>query len=263
MLQNQQDSRRFMGTRTLYGDDFYGFNKAHVFIIGIGGVGSWAAEALARTGIGMMTLVDLDVLAESNVNRQLPALTETLGDGKADVMAQRILSINPDATVNIVDDFLTVNNVSDILPDKQTVDLLKQQGITPIVLDCTDDMGAKLAIALHCRFNKIGLVISGGAGGKLDPLQIKVDDLKYVSQDPLLARLRSKLREKGINKALKEKFGLKCVYSTEQLKMATACESGLNCGGYGSAVVVTSTVGMVMASECLSLIAKSTKSIER
>ena len=117
-------------------------------------------------------------------------------------------------------------------------------------------MTAKLAIALHCRFNKIKLVVSGGAGGKIDPTQIKVADLKEVSQDPLLARLRHKLRERNINRDLKEKFAIKCVYSTEMLKTNTKCDtsSGLRCGGYGSAVVVTSTVAMVMVSECLKMI---------
>ena len=124
-----------------------------------------------------------------------------------------------------------------------------------IVLDCVDDMNAKLALALHCRFNKIKLIVSGGAGGKIDPTQIKVADLTDVTQDPLLAKLRNKLKEKNISQS-KGKFGIKCIYSTEQLKMATACESGLNCGGYGSAVAVTSVVGMVMVSECLRLITK-------
>ena len=115
-------------------------------------------------------------------------------------------------------------------------------------------MNAKLAIALYGRFNKVRLIIAGGAGGKIDPLQIKVADLKDVYQDPLLAKLRQSLKDKNINKDLKRKFGMKCVYSSEPLKMATACESGLHCGGYGSAVTVTSTVGMVMVAECLKMI---------
>lgn len=248
--------RRFTGTRTLYGADFEKFAKAHVYVVGVGGVGSWAAEGLARTGVDKMTLVDLDVLVESNINRQLPALDTTLGESKIEAMASRLSQINPHMTLNLVDDFLTKDNVGQILPSKDEVQRLGEQGIKVVVLDCVDDMNAKFAISLHCRFNKVKLVISGGAGGKVDPTQIQVADLKDVIQDPLLAKLRTRLKEKGISQNKKGKFGMKCVYSTEQLKMATACESGLNCGGYGSAVVVTSVVGMVMASECLAMIAK-------
>lgn len=250
-------SRRFTGTRTLYGQDFEYFAKAKIYVIGVGGVGSWAAEGLARTGVGDMTLVDLDVLVESNINRQLPALDSTLGESKIEAMAERLRQINPDLSLHLVDDFLTADNVGQILPSKDEVQQLSEQGIKVVVLDCVDDMQAKLAISLHCRFNKIKLIVSGGAGGKIDPTQIKVADLKEVTQDPLLAKLRTRLKEKNISQNKKGKFGIKCVYSTEQLKMATACESGLNCGGYGSAVAVTSVVGMVMVSECLAMLAKS------
>lgn len=249
-------TRRFTGTRTLYGQDFEKFCQAHIYVIGVGGVGSWATEGLARTGIGEITLVDLDVLVESNINRQLPALDETLGESKIEAMAYRLKQINPNLTVNLVDDFVTPDNIKDILPTKQMVQDALAADRRIVVLDCVDDMNAKLAIALHCRFNKIKLIVSGGAGGKIDPTQIQVADLKDVSQDPLLAKLRTRLKEKNISQNKKGKFGIKCVYSTEQLKLATACGSGLNCGGYGSAVAVTSVVGMVMVSECLAMIAK-------
>lgn len=252
--------RRFLGTQKLYGDTFDAITNTHVYVIGVGGVGSWVAEGLARTGIGEITLVDMDVLVESNANRQLPALSSTFGESKIDVMRERLTQINPELMVHLVDDFLTQQNVADILPDKQQVRQLASQGKQVVVLDCVDDMSAKLAISLHCRFNKIKLIIAGAAGGKINPLHIKVADLKDVSQDALLARLRSKLRQKGINQQMREKFGLRCVYSTEQVKMANSCQSGLNCGGYGSAVAVTSTVGMVMVSECLGMIAMLSKS---
>lgn len=119
------------------------------------------------------------------------------------------------------------------------------------MLDCTDDMNAKVAIALHCRFHKLKLMVSGGAGGKTDPTKIAVADLKEVHQDPLLAKLRTKLREKGINRALKEKFGIACVYSSEPPKTVKACESGLHCGGYGSSVAMTCGMAMVMVSGVL------------
>ncbi|MDO4449605.1 MAG: tRNA threonylcarbamoyladenosine dehydratase [Moraxella sp.] len=249
--------RRFTGTRTLYGDDFEKFANAHVYVVGVGGVGSWVVEGLARTGIGQMTLIDMDVLVESNVNRQLPALTETFGESKIDAMANRAKGINPEIKINAIDEFLTADNVNEILPNQAMIDDYKNQNKSLIILDCVDDMNAKLAMALYCRFNKVKLIVSGGAGGKIDPLQIKVADLKDVYQDPLLAKLRQNLKDKNINKDLKRKFGIKCVYSSEALKMATACQSGLRCGGYGSAVSVTSTVGMVMVAECLKMIGKS------
>ncbi len=250
------DERRFFGVRTLYGENFLA-SKAHVYIIGVGGVGSWVAEGLARTGIGKITLIDMDVLVESNVNRQLPALTHTFGESKIAVMGERLQGINPYIDIELVDEFLSNDNVAQLLPSRDEVRQKWAQDERVIVLDCVDDMNAKLAIALHCRFNKLKLIVSGGAGGKIDPTCITVADLKDVYQDPLLARLRNKLREKGINRDLKEKFYIKCVYSTEPPKVAKACQTGLHCGGYGSAVAVTCTVGMVMVAECCRLLMRS------
>lgn len=255
---SEQYERRFKGTQTLYGNSAVDtFSTAHVYVIGVGGVGSWAAEALARTAVGHITLIDLDVLVASNVNRQLPALDSTFGQSKIGAMAARIREINPKVTLHLVDDFLTTDNVATLLPSRAQAKMAAQTG--PIViLDCVDDMNAKLAIALHCRFNKLKLVCAGGAGGKIDPSKITVGDLRDSYQDPLLAKLRSKLRhEKGINSALKEKFGIKCVYSTEPPRVDKSCQTGgLQCGGYGSAVVVTSVVAMLMVSEALQLLLK-------
>ena len=255
---SEQYERRFKGTQTLYGHSAVDiFSAAHVYVIGVGGVGSWAAEALARTAIGNITLIDLDVLVASNVNRQLPALDSTFGQSKIGAMATRIHEINPKVTLHLIDDFLTPENVATLLPSRAQAKMAAQTG--PIViLDCVDDMNAKLAIALHCRFNKLKLVCAGGAGGKIDPSKITVGDLRDSYQDPLLAKLRSKLRhEKGINSTLKEKFGIKCVYSTEPPRIDKSCQTGgLHCGGYGSAVVVTSVVAMLMVSEALQLLLK-------
>lgn len=256
---SEQYERRFRGTQTLYGAPAIDtFAAAHVYVIGVGGVGSWAAEALARTAVGTITLIDLDVLVASNVNRQLPALDSTFGQSKIAAMASRMREINPKVTLNLVDDFLTVDNVETLLPSRQQAKDAIAQGKPIVILDCVDDMNAKLAIALHCRFNKLKLVCAGGAGGKIDPTQIKVSDLRESYQDPLLAKLRNKLRhEKGINSALKEKFGIKCVYSTEPPRVDKSCQTGgLHCGGYGSAVVVTSVVAMMMVSEALQLLIK-------
>ena len=255
----QQYQRRFQGTQSLYGTaNFERFAAAHVYVIGVGGVGSWVAEALARTAVGTITLIDLDVLVASNVNRQLPALDSTFGQSKIAAMAARLSEINPQVQLHLVDDFLTADNVAALLPSRAEVKQAAAQHQAIVVLDCVDDMSAKLAIALHCRFNKLKLICAGGAGGKIDPRHITVSDLKDSYQDPLLARLRYKLRfEKNINGALKEKFGIKCVYSTEPPKVDKSCQSGgLHCGGYGSAVAVTSVVAMIMVSEALKIVAK-------
>lgn len=235
--------RRFAGVAKIYGEaEFEHYANSHVMVIGIGGVGSWAVEALARSGIGELTLVDMDVVAASNINRQLPAMTATLGQEKIAVMAERCYSINPRIKVNLVDDYLSSDNVKEILamaPD--------------LVLDCIDDVKAKLALMLHCRFNKIPLIVSGGAGGKLDPLKIRVADLSKTEQDPMLAKLRTQLRSKGICKKPKEKFGITCIYSIDNpFSSSEVCASaGLRCGGYGSAVVVTSSFAMVAVAEVL------------
>ena len=242
-LQNDEYDRRFAGVAKIYGEDsFAHYEKSHVMVIGIGGVGSWAVESLARTGIGELTLVDMDVVAASNINRQLPAMTSTLGQEKIEVMAERCRQINPRIKINVIDDYLTPDNVKDIL-----------NVVPDIILDCIDDVKAKLALMLHCRFNKIPLIVSGGAGGKLDPLKIRVADLSKTEQDPMLAKLRAQLRSKGICKKPKEKFGITCVYSIDNpFSSADVCPSaGLRCGGYGSAVVVTSSFAMVAVAEVL------------
>lgn len=248
-------ARPFVGTATLYGQDaLTAFSNAHAYVIGVGGVGSWVAEGLARTGVGTITLIDMDVLALSNINRQLPALHSTLGESKVAAMAARLTDINPDCHVNAVDDFLTQDNVHALLPNKDTAQALKKDGKTVLVLDCTDDMNAKLAIALHCRFNKIKLVVAGGAGGKINPACLTVADLRDTYQDPLLAKLREKLKARGINRAAKDKFGIKCVFSSEPPNVQKACQSGLHCGGYGSSVVVTCSMGMIMTATALSFL---------
>ena len=243
VLQNDEYERRFAGVSKIYGEDsFNHYEHSHVMVIGIGGVGSWAVEALARTGLGELTLVDMDVIAASNINRQLPAMTTTLGHEKIQVMAERCRAINPRIKINLIDDYLTPDNIQDVLAN--TPDL---------ILDCIDDVKAKFALMLHCRFNKIPLIVSGGAGGKLDPLKIRVADLSKTEQDPMLAKLRTQLRSKGICKKPKEKFGITCVYSIDNpFSSAEVCPSaGLRCGGYGSAVVVTSSFAMVAVSEVL------------
>ena len=253
-LTDAQYERRFAGTQKLYGAaQFSKFENLHAHVVGVGGVGSWAAEGLARTGVGEMTLIDMDVLVASNVNRQLPATDSNFGKSKIEVMAARIKEINPHIKLHLIDDFLSKDNVQLLIPNRAFQSQLKQSGKQLVVLDCVDDMNAKLALALHCRFNKLKLIMAGGAGGKTDPTQIQVADLKDTYQDPLLAKVRQRLRQDyGINRAMKEKFGIRCVFSSQPPIVDKSCQTGgLHCGGYGSAVAVTSVVGMMLVAEAL------------
>lgn len=237
--------RRFAGISRLYGhDSFVLFQQAHVIVVGAGGVGSWVIEALARNAIGHLTLIDMDVLVASNVNRQLPALTETFGRSKIDVLAERARGINPRIKITLVDDFLTRENIASLL--ENTPDL---------VLDCTDDVNAKISLAVWCRRRRIPLVVAGAAGGKTDPSLLKIDDLTRTHRDPLLAKMRRRLRKEcNFPQSLTEKFGIPCVYSDQPVHTpeGEACDSGgLSCTGYGSSSLVTATMGMLATAEGL------------
>jgi tRNA A37 threonylcarbamoyladenosine dehydratase len=243
-------ARRFGGVSRLYGiDGLAKLQAMHLCIIGIGGVGSWAAEALARNAVGMITLIDLDNIAESNVNRQLHALDGAFGKAKVTAMAERIRLINPTAEVSEIEDFVTTENVNEMLNHNF-------HG----VIDCIDDAKAKAAIAAFCQQKNIPLVMTGAAGGRLDASCIKQADLSRVSHDKLLAKVRNLLRrdygfakaDAGKNKL--SKLGIQCVYSDEEViipdrvseTMDTAI-TGLNCAGYGSSVCVTAPFGFAAA----------------
>lgn len=244
--------RRFGGINRLYGGGALAqLAAAHVCVVGIGGVGSWAAEALARCGVGRLTLVDLDHVAESNTNRQIHALEGEYGRAKVQAMAARIRAINPRCEVREIDDFVTVDNVAGLLPTCN------------YVLDAIDDGRAKAALIAHCRAHDIPVVTTGAAGGRRDPTRIQVADLARTEHDPLVARLRAQLRkEYGFPRGPKQNFGVDCVFSTEPIVRpingAPACDidesptqgaapQGLNCAGYGSAVMVTASFGMAAA----------------
>ena len=247
-------ARRFGGVARLYGaDGLAKLQSAHMCVIGIGGVGSWAAEALARNAVGNITLIDLDNVAESNVNRQLHALENTFGKAKVTAMHERILAINPSANVYEVEDFVTVENVAAML--SQSYDY---------VIDCVDDAKAKVAIVAYCRANRLPLVTVGAAGGRLDPTRIQMADLAHVSGDRLLAKVRNQLRRdhqfpKATNSKKSDKFGIQAVYSDEPvIKPDAACEiesntgvTGLNCAGYGSSVCVTAPFGFTASAIAL------------
>lgn len=243
--------RRFGGLARLYGAaGLDAFRRAHVCVIGVGGVGSWVVEALARSAIGRITMIDLDHLAESNVNRQIHALSDTLGMAKVGALADRIAQINPYCVVNGIEEFVDADNVSSLIPP----------GRFDYVIDAIDDARAKTALIVHCREQQIPLLTIGSAGGQTDPTRIAVCDLSRTEQEPLLARVRKNLRIRhGFPRGTKNKFGIDAVYSTEPLRLPELCDTtdeatgvtGLNCAGYGSAVVVTASFGLVAAAHVL------------
>ena len=237
--------RRFGGLRRLYGDAAYArIRAARVAVIGVGGVGSWAAEVLARSGVAELTLVDLDHVAESNINRQVQALGATLGMAKVRALAQRFADIHPGCRVHEVEEFASAENWPALLP--QPVD---------VVIDACDQLRAKLAVAAWSLATRSPLVVVGAAGGKRRAQAVEVADLAEATHDPLLASLRQRLRQQH-GAARKGAIGLRCVFSREPVTMPAldeTCdvEANLNCHGYGSTVSVTATFGMVAAQVAL------------
>lgn len=247
---NADLERRFGGIRRLYGDDaLRHFQAAHICVVGIGGVGSWAVEALARSAIGRITLIDLDMVAESNVNRQIHALGEAFGKAKTSAMAERILAINPACRVIEVEDFVSPDNL----------DRMLDKGFD-YVIDAIDQVRTKAAMIAWCKLHHIPIITAGGAGGQVDPTRIEVTDLSRTVQDPLLSKVRSLLRkEYGFTRDPKKNFGIPAVFSSEPVRHpenGASCEpaqslAGLNCAGYGSSVCVTAPFGFCAASEVL------------
>ncbi len=247
-------NNRFGGISRLYGQQaFKIIQQAHVCVIGIGGVGSWAVESLARTGVGELTLIDHDDIAESNINRQVHSLSDTIDDSKVTAMANRIQQINPDCKVNIIDDFISETNCQKYL-----------QNDFDYVIDAIDSIKFKCAIIYYCKRNKIPVITTGGAGGLTDPTMINVSDLAKTWNDPLAAKVRSQLRyQYGYTKNPKRSFGIKCVYSTQQQRYPNADGSvdyakpgvkgvHLDCAmGFGSATQVTATFGFVAAAKAI------------
>jgi tRNA A37 threonylcarbamoyladenosine dehydratase len=243
-------SRRFGGIVRLYGDAALSrLADAHACIVGIGGVGSWAAEAMARSGVGRLTLIDLDHVAESNLNRQIHALESTLGQAKVLAMRDRIAGINPDCNVTVIEEFVTVDNAALLLPG------------CDCVIDAIDQVRPKAAMIAHCHRNQIPVITTGAAGGKSDPTQLRIDDLSRTTQDPLASKLRSTLRrDYGFPRDPKKKFGVECVYSLQPVWRAATPDfcsdgpQGLSCAGYGSSVCVTAGFGFAAASRALALL---------
>ena len=257
--------RRFGGIARLYGAAALArFRSAHVCVIGVGGVGSWVVEALARSAIGQITMIDLDHLAESNINRQIHALTDTLGQAKVTALAHRIAQINPDCKVHQIEEFIDATNLDAVIGTHRY----------DFIVDAIDNVRAKTALIAYCRDHQQRLITLGSAGGQVDPTKIAVRDLCRTEQEPLLAKVRKRLRaEHGYPRGTKNKFGVDAVFSTEPLRFPLTADTdasedssgnagqnsagitGLNCAGFGSAVVVTAAFGLVAAAQVLNRLA--------
>ncbi len=247
-------ARRFGGLQRLYGiGPAQRIRQAHVVVVGIGGVGSWAAEALARSGVARLTLIDMDHIAESNINRQIHALSDTLGQAKIEAMRDRIAQIHPGCRVDLVDDFASAENWPGLLPQRPDA-----------LIDACDQVKAKLAMAVWALHEKIPFVTVGAAGGKRLAHRVDVDDLALVTHDPLLAQLRYRLRKFHGAARPGKRMGVRCVFSREAVmgpdaSCALQGDGSLNCHGYGSLVGVTATFGMCAATEVLNMLVQQGK----
>ena len=242
LIDDSDLARRFGGLERLYGvTGAQRIRQAHVAVIGIGGVGSWSAEALARSGVGSLTLVDLDHIAESNINRQIHALDSTVGMAKVEAMRQRIAQFNPACQVHCVDDFASPDNWPQILG----------AGVDAVI-DACDQVKTKAAIAAWARQTRRLCISVGAAGGKRHAHKVDIDDLAFTTHDPLLAQLRARLRREHGAPREGKKIGVTCVFSRESVAPPDAScaidgDGSLNCHGYGSVVSVTATFGQCAA----------------
>lgn len=243
---------RFGGIGRLLGSEALGrLVSGRVCLLGVGGVGSWTAEALVRSGVGSITLVDLDEICVSNVNRQVHATTSTAGQPKATTLQQRLLDINPHCKVEAVLDFISADNACELL----------ESGFD-VVIDAIDGADDKCAVVLECDRLGIPLVVVGGAGGKSDPTQVRTADLAHTTNDKLLLNVRRRLRrEYGYPEGDKRKgntsmpWDIRAVFSTEKAKSAETSEGLTGCdGSFGTSCAVTGTFGFVAADEAVKLL---------
>jgi tRNA threonylcarbamoyladenosine dehydratase len=264
--------RRFGGLARLYGAvGAQRIRQAHTVVVGLGGVGSWAAEGAARSGVARLTLIDLDHIAESNINRQIHALDNTLGLAKVQAMRERISHINPSCIVDCIEEFVDADNWPGVLGFNAGFDWN-----TVAVIDACDQVKAKTAMAAWAIKTKTLFVSVGAAGGKRLAHQVDMEDLSLVTHDPLLAQMRNRLRKEHGAARDKKKMGVACVFSREAVMQpgAVSAEDGsetpsaspdsrvagqsdatLNCHGYGSVVTVTATFGLCAAGWVLGKIA--------
>lgn len=261
--------RRFGGLARLYGEKGAArIQAAHVVVVGLGGVGSWAAEAAARSGVSRLTLIDFDHVAESNINRQIHALDTTVGQAKVLAMRDRIGHINPACQVDCIEEFVDAKNWPGLVANHLSLDRTLFA-----VIDACDQVIAKTTIAAWAQENKFFSIAVGAAGGKRHAHQVDIDDVSAVTHDPLLAKMRYRLR-KDHGAARHGKMNVACVFSRESVgkprgtasgnvssesseKTMAQPAQGLNCHGYGSLVSVTSTFGMCAASWVFNKIAGS------
>ena len=243
--------QRFGGIQRLYGTQGAEvIRNSHLCVIGIGGVGSWVVEALARSGVGAITFIDHDDISISNTNRQLHTLVDTYDCSKSEVMAARVRAINPECRVNAIDDLLSETNIERYIGSG-----------FDFVIDAIDSIRQKAALIHYCKRNKIPIITTGGAGGIIDPTRIEIKDLNKTHNDPLAANVRQRLRSHhGFSRNPQRRFGIDCVFSTEQHRYpnadGTVCQrkpgvkgASLDCDfGYGSATFVTATFGFVAVS---------------
>lgn len=240
--------QRFGGIGRLYTPEGLAIlRRSHICVIGIGGVGSWAVEALARSGIGKITMIDMDDICVTNINRQIHAMSGTVAQLKTEAMKERIEKINPECQIEIIDDFITPENIPEYL----------NRGYD-YVIDAIDSVRTKAALIAYCKRHKIKLITTGGAGGQTDPTQIQITDLSKTIQDPLASKVRSLLRkEYNFSQNPKRKFGIDCVFSTQPLifpKMGEGCEisATMNCAnGFGAVTMVTATFGFFAVSRVI------------
>lgn len=251
-------ARRFGGLERLYGvAGATRIRNAHVLVVGIGGVGSWAVEALARSGVGRLTMIDLDHVSESNINRQIHALDATVGQAKVEAMRDRIAQINTECKVQAIDEFVEPGNWLSLLDAAQAAN-----GPATAVIDACDQVKAKVAMAAWARASRTAFVTVGAAGGKRQAHKVDIDDLSLVTHDPLLAQLRQRLRKEHGAPREGRKIGVACVFSRESVAPPDAScaiegDGSLNCHGYGSVVSVTATFGQCAAGWVLDKIASN------
>lgn len=246
--------RRFSGIERLFGvEGAQRIARAHVAVVGVGGVGSWAAEALARSGVGQLTLIDLDHVAESNINRQIHATETSLGQAKVLAMKERIHSFFPQCVVQGVEEFVEPANWPALLPPH-----------CDAVIDACDQLGAKTAMAVWARSTGLPFVSVGAAGGKRHAHLVDAGDLSQVTHDPLLAKLRYRLRREFGAPRDGKKMGVMCVFSREAVAPPdSSCginsDGTLNCHGFGSLVTVTASFGLCAAGLILNSLAAQTQ----
>jgi tRNA A37 threonylcarbamoyladenosine dehydratase len=249
--------RRFAGVARLFGEEgFARLRQARVAVVGIGGVGSWVAEALARSHVGAISLIDLDHIAESNTNRQIHALGDAYGRAKVLEMAGRIAAIDPSCAVMPVEEHVDPDNAE------------RLAGGHDLVLDCIDQVSAKAALIAACRRLEIAVVTCGAAGGRLDPTRLRQDDLVRVHGDPLLAKVRYRLRRRhGFPRegGRVRRFGVAAIYSDEPIRAPQDCspQARLACAGYGSTVAVTGAMGFAAAAFALRHLAGGGRGLPR